>query len=78
MDRGGDGRECSRSSEVGDTGGMQDSLMRSGEVIGRYSGGLMSSTIQVRGMLVGRRLDWVIGKYSGHLLSSTVLEGHLR
>ena len=48
---------------------------RSSEVIRSYSGGLLSLTVQVGGILVGGRSGWVMGKYSGGLLSSVVLEG---
>ena len=38
-------------------------------MMGKYSGGLLSSVVQVRGKLVDRRLGWVMGKYSGGPLS---------
>ena len=47
-------------------------------MIGSYSGGLLSSTVQVGGMLVGGRSGWVMGKYSRGLLSSAMLEGRPR
>ena len=37
-----------------------------------YSGGLLSSAVQVEGMLVGGRSSEVMGSYSGGLLSLAV------
>ena len=44
-------------------------------MIRSYLGGLLSSMVQVGGMLISERLGWVMGKYSGGPLSSVVLEG---
>ena len=41
---------------------------RLGGVMGRDSGGLLSLTIHVRGMLVEGRSGWVMGKYVRGLL----------
>ena len=51
---------------------------RLGGVIGSYSGDLLSSAVQVRGMLVDGRSGWVIGKYLGGLLCLAVLESRPR
>ena len=44
-------------------------------MIRSFSIGMLSSTVQVRGMLVDGRYGSVMGKYSGGLLCSKVLEG---
>ena len=52
--------------------------VRLGGVINCYSGGLLSSVVQVRGKPVGGRSGVVTWSYLGGFLSLVVLEGPLR